>query len=104
MLTALLAAAIGYCIASAQAPVLQTAAIVTLYGATAGSWSVPLALDGASHGTETRSGADHWFVFHFDKYKVSSNAVIDEGVAVVGTPTFLNSEMTVPLIDVLNTQ
>ncbi|HQR11982.1 MAG TPA: hypothetical protein PLW68_11705 [Casimicrobiaceae bacterium] len=103
-LTVLLGAVIGCDFASAQsAPVLQSAALRRTHGA-AGLWDLQLSLNGATPNTETRSGPSHLFVLVFDKPVISGDAVIDEGIAATGVPTFSGNEMTVPVTNVLNSQ
>jgi hypothetical protein len=54
--------------------------------------------------TEPRSGPAQTLVFQFDKPVISGNAVLSEGVATLGVPTFAGNEMTVPLTGVTNKQ
>ena len=74
---------------------------------TFGTFNLNLAPTPQNPTTEPRSGGaggGHTLVFVFDKAVTSGVAVVTEGVAVAGAPTFAGNEMRVPLSGVANRQ
>ncbi len=77
-----------------------------IHGA-AGTFDLTLSIIPTNPTTEPRSGPAHTIVFWFDKDVSTINtgiATVTEGVATVGTPTFVADKMIVPLTGVANQQ
>lgn len=73
----------------------------------AGTFNLNLALTPQNPTTEPRAGGAggaHALVFVFDKAVSGGAAMVTEGVAVAGAPTFAGNEMRVPLSAVANRQ
>jgi len=71
---------------------------------TAGTFSLPLSLAPTNPTTEPRQGPAFTIVFIFDKAVTAGTALVTEGVATPGAPTFSGTEMSVPLTGVNNQQ
>jgi uncharacterized repeat protein (TIGR01451 family) len=89
-------------------PVLMSAASRKTHGV-AGTFDLALSLvapPAINHNpsTEPRTGPAQTIVFQFDKPVISGNAVVTEGVAAAGAPTFSGNEMIVHLTGVSNKQ
>jgi hypothetical protein len=69
-----------------------------------GAFDLQLSLVATDPTTEPRFGPAQTLVFQFDKPIVSGTALVTEGTAVAGVPTFSGSEMTVTLTGVSNVQ
>jgi hypothetical protein len=87
------------------APFVTGAASRKAHGAV-GTFDLLLAATPSNPTTEPRLGAGgtHTIVFTFDKPVTSGSALVTEGTAVAGVPTFGGNEMIVPLIGVTNAQ
>ena len=70
----------------------------------AGTFDLPLATDPTNPTVEPRAGPAHTIVFTFDKPVTGGTAAIVEGVAVAGAPSFVGTEMRVPLTGAANAQ
>jgi hypothetical protein len=86
-------------------PVLTGALSRKVHGAV-GTFDLALAATPASPTTEPRAGAGgtHALVFVFDRAITGGSAVVSEGTANAGVPTFNGHEMLVPLTAVTNAQ
>jgi hypothetical protein len=71
----------------------------------AGTFDLPLGVVVTNPTTEPRAGPAHAIVFTFvDAVTSAGTAVVTEGTAAAGTPTFSGSELTVPLTGVTDAQ
>ena len=85
------------------APTMTGAASRRVHGV-AGTFDVTLATDPVNPSVEPRTGPTHTVVFTFNKPVTGGSASIAEGVATTGAPTYVGSEMRVPLTGVTNAQ
>jgi len=70
----------------------------------AGTFDLTLGGVATNPTTEPRQGTSHTIVFTFDKTVTAGNALVTEGTATAGAPTFVGNEMRVPLTGVSNQQ
>src|SRR4051812_871038 len=88
-----------------ELPPVLTSAISRKTHTGAGVFDLPLPATPTNPATEPRStGGSHSIVFTFNKAVVAGNAVVSEGVATSGAPTFNGNEMIVPLSAVADHQ
>jgi YVTN family beta-propeller protein len=85
------------------APTLQSAASRKVHGS-AGPFELPLSAVATNPTTEPRFGPTHTLVFTFNKAVTAGTAVVTEGTATAGVPTFNGSTMIVPLTGVTDQQ
>jgi uncharacterized repeat protein (TIGR01451 family) len=90
-------------VVGADGAVMSVAVSRKVHGAT-GTFDLPLNSVATNPTTEPRIGPTHTIVFVFDKPVTGGNAVVTEGVATAGTPTFSSNEMRLPLTGVANQQ
>lgn len=89
--------------ASGDTPVLINAASRKQHTA-AGWFDLPLSLAPSNPTIEPRSGPTQTLVFTFDKAVAAGMAVVTEGSATAGDPSFSGNEMIVPLTGVTDRQ
>ncbi|MEO8306047.1 MAG: hypothetical protein ABI724_18200 [Betaproteobacteria bacterium] len=88
---------------TAVAPVLVGGVLRKTHGS-AGTFDLPLSLASSDPTTEPRAGPPHTLVFVFDNAVTGGIAVVTEGIATAGVPTFGGTEMRVPLTGVADQQ
>ncbi len=89
--------------ASGDTPVLIAAASRKQH-ASAGAFDLPLSPAASNPTIEPRSGPALTLVFTFDKAVAAGVAVVTEGTAMAGDPSFSGNEMIVPLTGVTDGQ
>ncbi len=89
-------------IATAQTPVLKSAASRKLHAGSAGSLDLPLLLTPSNPTTEPRTGATAAVVMTFDRVITGASVAVTEGGATAGPPVFTGKDVIINLSGIAN--
>jgi hypothetical protein len=91
------------CFADLVPPILSSASSRKTHGG-AGTFNLPLSLNGRTVEPRGDGSGTHTIVFNFDRTVNAGSATVTSGTGTAGAPTFSGSSMTVPLSGVADQQ